>query len=254
MFLLPWSVTQDQTDTSLAEPAASAAAQPCDSDRRAAERAEWQLALLRGIAEDGAAMLHIIRKQAEQASWVGAGGDVMYERIARSVRQTVAFANKIEDEAKLTPEQRAAARARRVAAEERALLDKPDPALAPHRDAAGHGAEASDPIGLADPAPRTDREYLLSGLRERFGDPSVDDELNGRTYGEILRTILTDVGASTDLSIFTQEELARVYAPGRQRRPNAAPVSLEAAPAEPAAIDEVPQEEPPRIANEHDPP
>jgi hypothetical protein len=213
------------------------------------ERAEWQLALLRGIAEDGAAMLHIIRNQAEQAKWVGTGGDEMFERISRSVRQTMAFANRIEAEARLTPEQHAAAYMRRVAAEARASLPKPGPAIAPVGRVTGPVSEQDDPEGLADGPVRTDREHLMSGLREKFGDPSVDDELDGRTYGEILRNILTDVGANTDLSVFTAEELSRVYAPG-QMRLRAAGSQAGPVVADPGGTEDAP----PPIANGHDPP
>jgi hypothetical protein len=248
-------VDKHQPSSSLAHPAAAAAAQPCAPDAGLGERAEWQLALLRGIAEDGAAMLHIIRNQAEQAKWVGTGGDEMFERISRSVRQTMAFANKIEAEAKLTPEQHAAAYMRRVTAEARASLPKPD--LAPVGRDTTPISEQDDPEGLADGPVRTDREHLMSGLHEKFGDPSVNDELNGRTYGEILRNILTDVGANTDLSVFTTEELSRVYAPVQMRRRSAeveaGPVVGDGSP-DPGGTDEAPRGGAPHSSNGHDPP
>jgi hypothetical protein len=242
-------VDQHQPSSSLADTAAPAAAQPCVPAAPLGERAEWQLALLRGIAEDGAAMLKIIRNQAQEAKWVGTGGDEMFERISRSVRQTMAFANKIEAEAKLTPEQHAAAYVRRVVAEARASLPRPAPALAPVGSKNGPVSEQDDPEGLADGPVRTDREHLLSGLHERFADPSVNDELNGRTYGEILRNILTDVGANTDLSVFTEAELSRVYAPGQMRLRAA---GMEAGPvaADPGGTEDAP----PPIVNGHDPP
>ena len=69
------------------EAAAAAAAHPYGPDRRAAELAERQVALLGQIAEDGAALIKVIRKQAEQANWCGAEGPQMFERLARAVQQ-----------------------------------------------------------------------------------------------------------------------------------------------------------------------
>jgi len=246
-------VDQHQPSPSLADPAAAAAAQPCAPAAPLGAQAEWQLALLRGLAEDGAAMARIIRKQAQEANWVGTGGDEMFERLARAVRQTIAFANRIEAEARLTPEQHAAAYARRVAAEARASLPRPAPAQAPAGRDKGPVSEQDDPEGLADRHGRSDREYLLSGLHETFGDPSVNDELNGRTYAEILRNIMTDLGANTDFSVFTAEELSRVYAPAQMRLRAAgtppAPVAEHSGGTEDAPADGAQ----PR-ANGHDPP
>ena len=112
------SVDQEHPDPGLAdiEAAAAAAGHPYGPDRRAAELAERQMALLGQIAEDGAALIKVIRKQAEQANWCGAEGPAMFERLSRSVRQTLALQTKIDADARLTCEQRAAAYDRREAA------------------------------------------------------------------------------------------------------------------------------------------
>ncbi len=249
---------------------ASAAASPYGPDRRAAERTERQLALLDRLAEDAAAMVTVIREQAEQAKWCGSEGPEMVECLARAVRQTMAFANKVDADARMTAEQRAAAQSRREAAEIRAMTR-----LANH-SASALGAEFRriaaeiDQEGLFDPIPaprrgaKSDRENLLSGLNERFGDKSVDDELNGRTYGEILTTIMADIGATADLSVFSAEEMARVYGPARLRRramaqasPQAAPDGAKRAADDPgggAAPPEPAQQGPPEVASGHDPP
>jgi hypothetical protein len=110
---------------------------------------------------------------------------------------------------------------------------------------------------------RSDRENLLGGLNERLGDPSVDSQLNGRTYGDILRTILDDLGLEADLSSFTPEQLSQVYGPAQWRRQAAraaaqavAPVGAggsvdPSGPVEPA---DPPEQGPPNIAKAHDPP
>jgi hypothetical protein len=123
---------------------------------------------------------------------------------------------------------------------------------------------------MVDPAPRegrgakTDREFLLRGMAERFGDPTVDDQLNGRTYGEILTTILEDIGATADLSVFPPEMMARVYGPAQWRRRGAASVAPQVAvttggggsvdPGGTVEAQPPPQQRPPGVANGHDPP
>ena len=258
-------VDQERTGPELAdkEAAAAAAAHPYGPDRRAAELAERQMALLGQIAEDGAALISVIRKQAEQANWCGAEGPAMFDRLARAVRQTLALQTKIDADARLTCEQRAAAHDRREAAEIRALTRVADRSTtmlgAELRQVA---AEIEREFG-PERAPRSDRENLLSGLNERLGDPSVDSQLNGRTYGDILRTILDDLGLEADLSNFTPEQLAKVYGPAQWRRqaaraapPAVQPVGAGASvdpggPVEPA---DPPQQGPPDVAKAHDPP
>jgi hypothetical protein len=252
------------TDPGIADTAAAAAAHPYGPDRRAAELAERQVALLGQIAEDGAALVHVIRKQAEQANWCGSEGPEMFERLARAVRQTIAFQIKVDADARLTCEQRAAAYARREAAEVRALTKTVNRSVSTLGAEIRQLAAEIEEEAKAARGPKTDRENLLSGLKERFGDPSVDSELNGRTYGEILRTILEDTGLTADLSIFTPEQLARVYGPARWRRQGAASAPPAAAPAgdgggsevpgAPAAPADPPAQGPPDVAKAHDPP
>ena len=257
------SVDQEHPDPGLAdiEAAAAAAGHPYGPDRRAAELAERQMALLGQIAEDGAALIKVIRKQAEQANWCGAEGPAMFERLSRSVRQTLALQTKIDADARLTCEQRAAAHDRREAAEIRALTRVADRSVhtlgAEMRQVA---AEIEREFG-PERGVRSDRENLLSGRNERLGDPSVDSQLNGRTYGEILRTIMDDTGLNADLSVFTPEQLARVYGPAqwRQQAAQAATVAPvgdgggvdPSGPVEPA---DPPEQGPPNIAKAHDPP
>jgi hypothetical protein len=244
-------VSHERPGPGLADPeAAAAAAHPYGPDRRAAEMAERQVALLGEIAADGAALIRVIRKQAEQANWCGADGPEMYERLARAVRQTLALQTKIDADARLSCEQRAAAYSRREAAEIRALTHIAD------RSVASIGAQMREiaaeidreAIGREEPGhrgPKTDREHLLSGLNERLGDKSVDAELSGRTYGEILRTILDDTGINADLSVFTPEQLAQVYGPVQLRRRAAARTAPEG---------EIAREAPPQRAEAEWPP
>jgi hypothetical protein len=226
--------------------------------------AERQVALLGEIAADGAALIRVIRKQAEQANWCGADGPEMYERLARAVRQTLALQTKIDADARLSCEQRAAAYSRREAAEIRALTQIADRAATSLGAQMREIAAEIDREGLADRGARSDRENLLSGLNERLGDKSVDAELSGRTYGEILQTILDDTGINADLSIFTPEQLAQVYGPVQLRRRAAARIAPQAVavtggsrpvdPGGPAEPPDPPEERPPGVAKAHDPP
>jgi len=253
-----------------ADTAADAAASPYGPDRRAAERTERYLAVLDQIVDDGAALINVIRKQAENAKWCGSEGPPMIDQLARAIRQTMAFAEKLDADARMTAEQRAAALARREAAEARAVAQKGEKTVAMLGAAFDRLADELRAEGMLDPAPhrergpKTDREFLLRDMKERFGDPTVDDQLNGRTYGEILTTILEDIGATADLSVFPPEMMARVYGPAQWRRRRAAAVAPQAAVAagdggsvdpggtvEPKAP---PQQGPPGVANGHDPP
>jgi hypothetical protein len=257
-------VSHERPGPGLADNDAAAAAHPYGPDRRAAEMAERQVALLGEIAADGAALIRVIRKQAEQANWCGADGPEMYERLARAVRQTLALQTKIDADARLSCEQRAAAYSRREAAEIRALTQIADRAATSLGAQMREIAAEIDREGLADRGARSDRENLLSGLNERLGDKSVDAELSGRTYGEILQTILDDTGINADLSIFTPEQLAQVYGPVQLRRRAAARIAPQAVPAAdggrqvdpggPAEPADPPEQGPPGVAKAHDPP
>jgi hypothetical protein len=246
----------------LADTAAFAAESPYGPDRRAAERTERYLAVLDQIVDDGAALINVIRKQAEDARWCGAEGPKMVDQLARAVRQTMAFAEKLDADARMTAEQRAAAVARREAAEARAILRKGDHPTATQRDEVERLAEEIDGEVAAHRGPKTDREFLLRHMAERFGDPTVDDQLNGRTYGEILTTILEDIGATADLSVFPAEMMARVYGPALWRRRGAAAVAPQVSAADGGSVDpggtvEAPpplSQGAPGVANGHDPP
>jgi hypothetical protein len=256
-------VDQQQPPPSLTDTAADAAVSPYGPDRRAAERTERYLAVLDQIVDDGAALIKVIRMQAEDARWCGAEGPKMIDQLARAIRQCMAFAEKLDADARMTAEQRATAFARREAAEERTILRKAGQSTALRDEVDRLAAEIDDEVSVAR-GPKTDREYLLRHMHERFGDPTVDDQLNGRTYGEILTTILEDIGATADLSVFPPEMMSRVYGPAQWRRRGAASVAPQAA----AAVDAAgavdpggtveppapPWDGPPGVANGHDPP
>jgi hypothetical protein len=185
----------------------------------------------------------------------------MVDQLARAVRQTMAFAEKLDADARMTAEQRAAALARREAAEARASQRKLDQSTATLRDEVGRLAEEIEREVAAERGPKTDREFLLRHMAERFGDPTVDDQLNGRTYGEILTTILEDIGATADLSVFPPEMMARVYGPAQWRRRAAEATAPQKAVGgglvDPNGTVEPPaplSQGPPGLANGHDPP
>jgi hypothetical protein len=261
---------RDAPGPNLAGTAADAAGSSYGPDRRAAERTERYLAVLDQIVDHGVALIGVIRNQAEDARWCGAEGPPMVDQLARAIRQTMAFAEKLDADARMTAEQRAAALVRREAAELRAASQKCDKTVGMLSAAFDRIAGELEAEGMVDPAPRrergpkTDREFLLRGMKERFGDPTVDDQLNGRPYGEILTTILEDIGATADLSVFPPEMMTRVYGPAQLRRRAAAAVAPQAAAVgggggsvDPSGTVEPPappQQRPPGMANGHDPP
>ena len=204
----------------LPEAASDAAA----SDVAGAERTARHLRLLAELAEIGMELARDVRRQALEpdagrmdAAAGSAGGrgaraearadlGLVFARIARAVRQTVALEARLASDAKEQAQRGIAAEASRAAmqrargrqqkARVRRVVEE---AIA--SEATGHEAE-----------------NMRFDLDERLEDPDIEAELGWRPIGVIVAAICADLGIAADLSGFSDAELGFDIPPVRPQR------------------------------------
>jgi hypothetical protein len=187
------------------------------SDVRVTDRTERHLRMLQELAEIGMDLARAVRRQAlEQAAAEPAGIDqtstieragttervggdlgLVFSRIARAVRQTVALESKIEEERRARDQRAEAEQAQRAAtiARERKARQK---ARVKRIVEQAIDAEADG----------SDREDLLGDLDERLEDADLDADLAERPIGEIVARICRDLGIPLDWSRWEDEAWA----------------------------------------------
>ena len=196
----------------------------------AEERTERHLRLLQELAEIGMEMARAVRGQAvAQAAERDAnpaapfaGGDLglVFSRIARAVRQTLALEARLAEErlkARAEHATQLAEHAARLAGEARAKT------VRRRNDVRYYVAEA-----IEAETPEDDVEDLLEELDERLDDVDAAGEFDDRPIGELVASICRDLGITPDWSLWEDEdwaiEEARTRPPGS---PYAAPPSGE---------------------------
>ena len=135
---------------------------------------------------------------------LGADLGLVFSRVARAVRQTVALEARLASDALAQSqgrEQREAAAEARLAASERARVRK-------QKDRVRGLVEAA----ISAEAEGRDGENLRLDLDERLEDPDVEAELGWRPIGVIVAAICDDLGIKADLSHFTDAELGFDFA------------------------------------------
>ena len=135
---------------------------------------------------------------------MGADLGLVFSRVARAVRQTVALEARLASDAlaqKPGRELREAAAEARLAASERARVRK-------QKDRVRGLVEAA----ISAEAGGRDGESLRLDLDERLEDPDVEAELGWRPIGVIVAGICDDLGIKADLSRFTDAELGFDFA------------------------------------------
>lgn len=185
-----------------------------------ANRSAQRLAMLRELAEIGMRLARGVERQAEEPE--AAPGDVglVFSRIARAVRQTLALEARLEEEFQVRAKQEQGDRDYRRAREARAPIDRRSRLV---RRAVASAIEAdTDDIESA--------EQLLECLDERLGDREADDDFMGRPIGELVALICKNLGVRADLSLWEDEAWAMEEAAARARPPSDGQPAPELAP------------------------
>ncbi len=178
-------------------------------------RAERQLRLLRELAEIGMDIARAVRAEAlarEDAAVEGAaaparsrfaGADLglVYSRVARAVRQTLALETRVSDEIETVRVER---ERRRQTASEIARHDR-------QIDIRGFVAEAIEAEGDSSDWSETKVERLLNDLDERLEDGDYDDTLADAPIADLVARICFDLGLTPDWRIWNDQDWAIQY-------------------------------------------
>ena len=151
---------------------------------------------------------------------------LVFARIARAVRQTVALEAKLAAEAEERGRQVSAAEDRRAALQKTRVRQQKVRVKRLVEDAIAAEADAGEAEGL------------LLDLDERLADPDIEDELGSRPIGVIFAAICADLGIEADLRGFSDAELGFDIAPARPAGGSRAALAGEPDPA-PATSGEV---------------
>ncbi len=152
---------------------------PADRARQRDEDAQYYRQVLHKLVEIGSRLARAIDRQAAPAPAPPPAPRtelaVAFERVARTLRRTIALARKIADPA---PQARAAEQAhqRRVTARKQIIRDLEDTI---HREAHGRKAET---------------EALHAELYERLDTMDLDDDLDTLPIAEIIAALRRDLG------------------------------------------------------------
>jgi hypothetical protein len=159
-------------------------------------RAQQRLEMLRELAEIGMTLARGVERQA-QAPEAGDLG-LVFARIARAVRQTLALEARLEGELQV--------RARKAAFERE--QDAASAARAPVRERARIVRRAVKRAIEAE-ADDDEAEQLIEDLDERLCDREDDEDFLDRPVGELVALICKDLGVTPDLSLWEDEAWAR---------------------------------------------
>jgi len=173
-------------------PAGDGAPLPDDpaTDRRqngarpgAPEGASWETRLLVAHAEMAFGLCGRVAKQAEDANWVGMGGDTMFARFSHAMHVSIALKAKLE-----------AAAERRARGGSVGLVC--DRLVDDEQDAARVRGEAGvqDRVEAAVEADPADAARLRLNLAVRLGHLDVTREIEGRSFGEVIAEVRRDLG------------------------------------------------------------
>ena len=141
---------------------------------------------------------------------LGADLGLVFSRVARAVRQTVALEARLASDAL----ERVQGRAQREAAAEARLAASERTRVRRQKDRVRGLVEAA----ISAEAEGRDGENLRLDLDERLEDPDVEAELGWRPIGVIVAAICDDLGIKVDLSHFTDAELGFDFAAMRLRK------------------------------------
>jgi hypothetical protein len=147
-------------------------------------------AALADVVGAGQVLARRLQRKFETADDVGSGDVADYDRLARAVRRTAALYRNFSEDSQKTPEQRAAEQLRREAAQDRRAEAAEQARLTAKRERVQQGAAA---IVRRESEP-SDREDLLSDLRERLLYPDIEDALPDQDVTTLVMRVLHDLG------------------------------------------------------------
>ena len=193
---------------------ATVESEPEDAEARAEARTARQLAMLQELAEIGLQIARAVRDEAlaraepvdEEAparvSPFGAGDlGLIYSRISRAVRQTLALESRIAEGLETARFER---RRSHVAKVRSAFEDR-------EREVRDYVAEAIENEGAERRIPDNEVERLLDDLDERLEDGQYDDALADGPIAELVARICEDLGVSPDWRIWDDQDWAIDY-------------------------------------------
>ena len=186
--------------------------EPADRATQRDEDAQYYRGILHELVEMATDIARAVHRQAtaEQPAEHGPEQDgqpaaapapdptLAFDRIARTIRRTIALARKLSDPAQPSPAERAAAdaHARRRAARKQIIREVEDTI---HRDVHGPDAEAR-------------AESLHTELYERLDTLDLDDDIDTLPIAEIIAAIRRDLGIAAHIN-------SRGISPWKRRRP-----------------------------------
>jgi len=162
----------------------------CRAGTAAPEATSWETRVLIEHAELAMRLGRLVVRQAEQADWLGANGDVMFVRISHAMQVSVALKAKLEAEAERRARRDAAEQARRAAEALQARERRKAMVRQVIETAIGTQADID-----ADPA-RAAR--LRLDLEVRLGELDIAGELEGRSFGAIVAGVRRELGITPD--------------------------------------------------------
>ena len=183
---------------------------PADRASQRDEDAQYYREILHELVEIGARLARAIDPQAAPAAAPEQAGQpapaqapqpdpsIAFDRVARTIRRTIALARKLSEPAQPSPAERAAADAqqRRTAARKQIIREVEDTI---HREAHGPNAEAQ-------------AESLHAELYERLDTLDLDDDIDNLPIAEIIAAIRRDLGIAAHIN-------SRGISPWKRRTP-----------------------------------
>ena len=197
----------------MSEPPTASALSDEPPQDAAGDRTAQRLAMLRELAEIGMRLARGVERRAEEPEAARSDVGLVFSRIARAVRQTLAL------EARLEAELQVRAREEEGAAHDLRVRQAYAPiSQRSHlvRRAVGQAIEAD---ADADDEDEDRREQLFDALDEQLDDREDDADYLDRPIGELVALICKELGVRADLSLWEDEAWAREEAAARPEPP-----------------------------------
>lgn len=173
------------------------------------DRAALRLAMLHELAEIGMRLARGVERRAEAPDAAKGDLGLVFSRIARAVRQTLALEARLEGEVEARVREEQAIREDQLARAARAPIDRRCKLV---RRAVGQAIEAD--------ANESDFEQLFEDLDEQLADREDEDDFLDRPVSELVARICKDLGVAVDWSLWEDEDWAIEEVAARTQAPS----------------------------------